>query len=259
MTCSLESTKIIGFDNETKDYSNTCMDKTKEKSIDSIVPTSKEEIQEFLKEINMTDCEKTGWSLVCHKEECDVWAMKSNESSTLKIKVDGSASFKDIPLDVLIDVITNPLHMDKWDKNMLEFKTVCNVDDCTRVNYYSITMPIPLKGRDWVLRQSVIFPKIGTPSNTNEYIIFNKSCICPDQPERPEFVRANCILNGWHISPSSDGKGCLVHYYAHNEFLGSIPTIIVNWATKVLASTIVTRLREACDTVMNEKKLKSNE
>ena len=219
-----------------------------------IRPTSVEEVQDFLKEISMDDCQQAGWTLVCHKEDCDVWAMKGESSGTIKIKVDGSASFREIPLEVLIDVITSPLHMDKWDKNMLDFRTVRNIDQHTRVNYYSVSMPTPLKNRDWVLRQSVVAPESGTPPAKSECIIFNKSCSFPEYPEFPEFVRAHCILNGWHIKPTPDGHGCLVHYYAHNEFLGSIPTFLVNWATKVLASTIVGRLRQACDIVINERK-----
>ena len=220
----------------------------------AIHPTSMEEVQDFLDEISMEDCQKAGWTLVCHKEDCNVWAMKGESSGTVKIKVDGSPSFREIPLEVLIDVITSPLHMDKWDKNMLDFRTVKVIDEHTRVNYYSVSMPSPLKNRDWTLRQSIVVLESGTPRTKNDYIIFNKSCSVPDLPESSEFVRANCILNGWHIKPTPDGHGCLVHYYAHNEFLGSIPTFLVNWATKVLASTVVSRLRQACDVVINTRK-----
>ena len=215
--------------------------------------TTDAEVAQFVAEISMDDCAARGWTLAARRAQCDVWTMRSAAASTVKVKIDGTAAFADVPVAVLLEVVTAPAHMDKWDKSMLEFRTVARLDAHTRVNYYSVAMPLPLKNRDWVLRQSTVAPPRATPPAARAWAIFNRSCAWPTLPARADYVRANCILNGWYIAPTADGRGSRVYYYAHNEFLGAVPPALVNWALRVFSASVITKLRQACDAVLREK------
>ena len=215
--------------------------------------TTDAEVAQFVAEISMADCEACGWTLAARRAQCDVWTMRGADAGTVKVKIDGTGAFADVPVAVLLEVVTSPAHMDKWDRSMLEFRTVARLDARTRINYYSVAMPLPLRNRDWVLRQSTVAPARGTPPAARAWAIFNRSCAWPTLPARADFVRANCILNGWYIAPTADGRGCRVYYYAHNEFLGAVPTALVNWALKVFSASVIGKLRQACDAVLREQ------
>lgn len=242
---------------EARDAAAACPDNderaTAAAAAEAVGVTTDAEVAAFVAEIGMDDCVAHGWTLAARRAQCDVWTMRAGEASTVKVKIDGTAAFADVPAAVLLEVVTAPAHMDKWDRSMLEFRTVARLDARTRINYYSVAMPLPLKNRDWVLRQSTVAPRRGTPPAARAWAIFNRSCAWPGLPPRADFVRANCILNGWYIAPTPDGRGSRVYYYAHNEFLGAVPTALVNWALKVFSASVITKLRQACDAVLRER------
>ena len=218
--------------------------------------TTDAEAAAFAAEISMDDCAAHGWTLASRRAQCDVWTMGGSSggaAGAVRVKIDGSAAFADVALGVLLEVVTSPAHMGKWDESMREFRTVARLDARTRINYYRVAMPLPLRSRDWVLRQSTVAPPRGTPPAARAWAIFNRSCAWPALPPRPDCVRAHCILNGWRLAPTPDGRGCRVHYYAHNEFCGAVPTALVNWALRVFSASVIRKLRQACAIVLQEK------
>lgn len=197
---------------------------------------SDDEISEF-----KTHCiEKEGWTLSSVQSNCDVLFTTTSNSYNIALRVECRDTFKEIPPEVIWDVVTNPEHFSEWDTHMIDYAVIGKLDSRTQVTYYSVATPFPLWYRDWTLRRCESVDR-----EAGEYVAFSSSVQLSERPPRNKFVRANCFMTGFYIRRSKDGMGSEVTYYAHNDFAGYIPVSIVNWTAKSITHSVIDALYKA--------------
>jgi hypothetical protein len=205
-----------------------------------VEPTTQEEVEQFI-----AACEGNGgeWVMSARRKTCAVYVCKKGLTGgdTVRIRVDCTPSFGNIPPDVVWETITDARHFAKWDDHCREYRTLARIDERTEVTYYSVRMPAVLRDRDWVLRRS----QVADPAR-GVWVVMSRSVAVPEAPPRKEFVRATSHLTGFMLRRPPDGAaGSVLVYLAHNSFAGDVPVKLVNWATKSLAASIVGKLQRA--------------
>ena len=208
-----------------------------------VSPVSDQEIQEF-----KTHCtEKDGWVLSSSQSNCDVYFTTTSNSYNIALRVECRDTFKDVPPEIVWDIITKPSHFSEWDTHMIDYAVLGSLDSRTQVTYYSVATPFPLWSRDWTLRRCEHVDEAA-----GEYVAFSSSVTLSERPPRDKFVRANCFMTGFFIRKSKDGLGSEVTYYAHNDFAGYIPVSVVNWTAKSITHTVIDALFKASKKLLDE-------
>eukprot|EP00727_Mastigamoeba_balamuthi_P011408 m51a1_g6890 hypothetical protein (228) ;mRNA; f:4879-5903 len=180
-----------------------------------------------------------GWEVVAQRADCTVGAGRTSGTDVCRIRV--RTAFADVPAATLYDVLHDPEYRSLWDKNALRCEVIEKVDARNAVYYYSAKLPTPLSKRDWVLLCSWRANEEGT-----EFMIMNKSIPYANMPPQNGYVRANSIRTGYRVTVGPEGKGSIFTYVTHTEWNGWIPTMVVNYATKTYAPSVVDTLHKAC-------------
>ena len=197
------------------------------------VPTY-EEFIEFKNLINNDE----GWTFNTNTADRQVLSRDNGDGSVLQIKM-RSMELKDIPHDILHDVIQDPQFRTEWDDSMKEEYLVEQVDENTEIGYYSVKMPMMISNRGWLNIRSWFFDV-----ENGEYIIMNHSVQHDKCPPKKGYVRANSLKTGYMVHKTPEGTK--ISYFAWNAWNGSIPNWCINFLTKTLIGNVIESLRKAC-------------
>ena len=179
-----------------------------------------------------------GWQWNTNKPDRKVLCRDNGDGSVLQIKM-RSMELKDIPCDVIHDVLQDPEFRTEWDDSMKEQFLVEQVDENTEIGYYSVKMPMMISNRDWVNMRSWWFDV-----EKGEYIIMNHSVEHDNAKPKKGFVRANSLKTGYMVMKKEEGTE--ISYFAWNAWNGAIPNFCINFLTKTLIGNVIESLRKAC-------------
>lgn len=197
----------------------------------------------------VTECTSPeGWKVSSEKDICRVLISTTSNSRNIALRVDCKDTFKDIPPEVVWEVITQPEHFREWDPSMIEYTVLAQLDPRTQVTYYSIEVPGPMKNRDWTLcrYESADVAK-------GEYIAFSSTAELSLHPPVKKFIRANCLKTGFYVCKNKEGTGSDVIYYAHNDFCGTVPVMLVNMVSKTIGPNVIKSLFKASKMLFDSK------
>lgn len=203
-----------------------------------------EAIADFVKECTCPE----GWKVSSEKDICRVLISTTSTSRNIALRVDCKDTFKGIPPDVIWEVITQPEHFHEWDPSMIEYTVLAQLDPRTQVTYYSVEVPGPMKNRDWTLCRYE-----SADAAAGEYVAFSSSAELSLHPPVKKFIRANCFKTGFHVCKDKEGTGSDVTYYAHNDFCGTVPVLLVNLVSKTIAPNVIKSLAVASKKLRDER------
>lgn len=204
-----------------------------------------EALSSFITECTSSD----GWKVSSEKDICRVLISKTSTSRNIALRVDCKDTFKDIPPDVIWEVITQPEHFNEWDPSMIEYTVLAQLDPRTQVTYYSVEVPGPMKNRDWTLCRYE-----SADAAAGEYIAFSSSVELSLHPPVKKFIRAKCLKTGFYVCKNKAGTGSDVTYYAHNDFCGTVPVVLVNMVSKTIAPNVIKSLCAASKKLWDKKR-----
>uniref|UniRef100_A0A3Q4AEL9 START domain-containing protein n=1 Tax=Mola mola TaxID=94237 RepID=A0A3Q4AEL9_MOLML len=145
-------------------------------------------------------------------------------------------TIKDVSAATMYDVLHDGQYRKEWDSNMMESYDIARLSANADVGYYSWRCPI-IKGRDVVTLRS-------WQVKDDEYVIVNFSVKHPKHPPCSNFVRAVSILTGYLIK-STGPSSCTFIYLSQADPKGSIPKVVVNTATQILAPKVMKGVHQA--------------
>jgi hypothetical protein len=181
-----------------------------------------------------------GWRLDYCRHDTTVWTRSNDVSDFRMVKIRGV--YEDITAEVLYDVLHDPVYRKMWDPNIVEGKELCRINDYSDIGYYSMQLPRPLTGRDFVTQRS--WRDLGVHK-----LILNHSVNHAAMPPQRDFIRGISYLTGYHIISTVNNPqkpGCEVTYVTQSDPKGSLPVWVVNKSTQWLAPKVITKLRKAC-------------
>ncbi|TKS72225.1 START domain-containing protein 10 [Collichthys lucidus] len=163
----------------------------------------------------------------------EVPASKKHKIHKIKCKM----TIKDVSAATMYDVLHDSQYRKEWDPAMLESYDIARLSPNADVGYYSWLCPKPIKNRDVVsLRSWQVMD--------DEYIIINFSVKHPKYPPRSNLVRAVSILTGYLIKPTGPNS-CTFTYLSQADPKGSLPKVVVNKASQVLAPRVMKSVHKA--------------
>ncbi|XP_044061453.1 START domain containing 14 [Siniperca chuatsi] len=164
-------------------------------------------------------------------------------------KIKCKMTIKDVSAATMYDVLLDGQYRKEWDPAMLESFDIARLSANADVGYYSWLCPKPIMNRDVVsLRSWQVMD--------DEYIIVNFSVKHPKYPPRSNLVRAISILTGYLIKPTGPNS-CTFIYLSHADPKGSLPKVVVNKASQVLAPRVMKAVHKAGQNYPEWKRLKS--
>nr|XP_046261219.1 START domain containing 14 [Scatophagus argus] len=146
-------------------------------------------------------------------------------------KIKCKMTIKDVAAATMYDVLHDSQYRKEWDPAMLESFDIGRLSANADVGYYSWRCPKPIKNRDVVTLRS-------WQVKDDEYVIVNFSVKHPDYPPRSNLVRAVSILTGYFIKATGPNS-CTFIYLSQADPKGSIPKVVVNVASQVLAPKVM--------------------
>lgn len=201
-------------------------------------------ITDFVSECTCPD----GWKVSSEKDICRVLISTSSTSRNIAIRVECKDTFQGIPPNIIWEVITKAEHFHEWDPSMIEYTVLAQLDPRTQVTYYSVEVPGPLKNRDWTLCRYE-----SADAEKGEYVAFSSSAELSLHPPVKKFIRANCLKTGFYVCRDKAGTGSDVTYYAHNDFCGTVPVMLVNLVSKTIAPNVIKSLCVASKKLWEER------
>lgn len=163
----------------------------------------------------------------------EVPANKTHKVHKIKCKM----TINDVSAATMYDVLHDADYRKEWDPAMLETYDIARLSLNADVGYYSWLCPKPIKNRDVVsLRSWQVMD--------DEYIIMNFSVKHPKYPPRTNLVRAVSILTGYLIK-STGPDSCSFTYLSQADPKGSLPKVVVNKASQVLAPRVMKSVHKA--------------
>ncbi|XP_074649955.1 START domain-containing protein 10-like [Tubulanus polymorphus] len=175
------------------------------------------------------------WKEEYKKSSTKVWTRKTENSHMKQIKV--LATFPDISLDVLYDVVHDPDYRAVWDKHMISGREICYINANNDIGYYAVRAPTPLKNRDFVTQRSWLY------TEREEFIIMNHSVNHVAAPATKEFIRGISYLTGYYVV--ADGAGTKMYYITQCDLKGKLPHRIVDKGSTIVAPKVTNRLHKA--------------
>ena len=194
-------------------------------------PISNEEFDHF-KELCLSN---EGWDEALKNESLTGFTMKTESSSTLKLKVI-STVFDEFPMETVFDVLMDTMYRSEWDVNVMEKKVIEYIDNYNEIQYYQVKMPV-VSNRDFVYIKAWRYVD-------DEFIIFNRSVEYELEPPRDGFVRANFQDCGY-FARKENGKTVL-YYVIHNEWNGWIPAFLINKLGVQVCPSVIAKLADGC-------------
>ncbi|BES94067.1 StAR-related lipid transfer (START) domain containing 10 [Nesidiocoris tenuis] len=176
------------------------------------------------------------WKLDYDKDPIKVWTKTSDNTNFKMIKV--LASFKEVPSDVVYDVLHDPEYRKVWDQHMIESHDIGFLNPNNDVGYYSMSCPSPLANRDFVLQRSWL--DLG-----DEKYILNHSVYHVDYPPKKGYIRATSHLTGFLVRLNSHTGGCTLGYISQTDPHGTLPPWLVNRVTHIFGPKMVKSLHKA--------------
>ena len=163
--------------------------------------------------------------------------LKPGEKGTGFNIVRATVEWADIDPETLFNTLHDADYRKTWDKKMIDGYNICQLDSHNDIGYYSVQPHWLIAKRDYCNMRSWM------EFTNGEYIIMNHSVCHPDCPEREGFVRANSILSGYYMVPTSAG-GVKLTFIAHSDPRGSVPAWLVNNLMGNLTPSVLTNLRK---------------
>ncbi|XP_076005215.1 START domain containing 14 [Genypterus blacodes] len=193
---------------------------------------------EFRKQCLSTE----NWSNKYEKNGMQVWIevppVTSTKRNTQKIhKIKCKMVVKDVSAATMYDVIHDGQYRKQWDPTMLESYDVARLSANADVGYYSWLCPTPIMNRDVVTLRS-------WQVRDDEYLVVNFSVKHPKFPPRNDLVRAMSIQTGYFIKPTGLNS-CTFIYLSQADPKGSLPKLVVNSASQVLAPKVMKCVHKA--------------
>ncbi|EKE38501.1 hypothetical protein ENUP19_0050G0045 [Entamoeba nuttalli] len=176
-----------------------------------------------------------GWHLVSQDKWNIGYTMKTNSSSSLRLKLISNL-FKPYSLELIFDMLNDPKYRKEWDVNLLERRVIEEIDEHNEIEYYSIKMPI-VTNRDFVYQRAWRFTE-------NEFIIFNKSIKDKRFPPVSGLVRAFFHISGYMVRKENEGNK--LYYICHNEWNGWIPNFLINTIGVDVCPSVLGKMAEGC-------------
>lgn len=152
-------------------------------------------------------------------------------------KIKCRMTISDVSAATMYDVLHDGKYRKEWDPAMVEGFDIARLSANADVGYYSWNCPSPIKNRDVVSLRS-------WQVTDDEYLIVNFSVKHPKYPPRKEYVRAISILTGYFIKPIGPNS-CTFIYLSQADPKGSLPKVVVNTATKILAPRVMRSVHKA--------------
>ncbi|XP_068182361.1 START domain containing 14 [Antennarius striatus] len=178
----------------------------------------------------------------------EVPSKKGNHGSQVH-KIKCRMAIKDVPADTMYDVIHDGEYRKQWDLNMLESFDIARLSHNADLGYYSWKCPSPIKNRDVVTLRS-------WKQMDEDYIIVNFSVKHSKYPPYTNLVRAVSILTGYFIRPTGPNS-CIFIYLSQADPKGSIPKVVVNGASQILAPKVLKSVHNAGQNYPDWKKKNS--
>ncbi|CAG09805.1 unnamed protein product, partial [Tetraodon nigroviridis] len=161
-----------------------------------------------------------------------------NENRGRKIhKIKCKMVIKDVSAATMYDVLHDGQYRRNWDPTMEDSYDIARLSANADVGYYSWRCPKPLKNRDVLTLRS-------WKVTDDEYIIVNFSIKHPKYPPTRNFVRAVSLLTGYFIKATGPSS-CIFIYLSQADPKGSIPKVVVNTATQLLAPRVMRCVHKA--------------
>ncbi|XP_070769161.1 START domain containing 14 [Enoplosus armatus] len=173
------------------------------------------------------------------KHGTQVWIeVPANKGNATKIhKIKCKMTINDVSAATMYDVLHDGQYRKVWDLAMSESYDIARLSANADVGYYSWLCPKPIKNRDVVsLRSWQVMD--------DEYMIVNFSVKHPKYPPRSDRVRAVSILTGYLIK-STGPNSCTFIYLSQADPKGSLPKVVVNKASQVLAPRVMRCVHKA--------------
>ncbi|XP_072293326.1 START domain containing 14 [Eucyclogobius newberryi] len=181
------------------------------------------------------------WVNKYDKNGMQVWVEmppnKPNNNGSKVHKIKCKMIVKDVSAATMYDVIHDGMYRKKWDPTMMESFDIARLSANADVGYFSWICPKPIKNRDVVTLRS-------WQVTDDEYIIVNFSVKHPKYPPRSDLVRAISILTGYYIKPLGPNS-CTFYYLSQADPKGSLPKLVVNTASQVLAPQVMKSVHKA--------------
>ncbi|XP_076595033.1 START domain containing 14 [Chaetodon auriga] len=180
------------------------------------------------------------WQNKYDNHSMQVWvevpAKKENNPKKVH-KIKCKMIIKDVSAATMYDVLHDGQYRKEWDPAMSESFDIARLSANADVGYYSWICPKPIKNRDVVTLRS-------WQVMDDEYIIVNFSVKHPKYPPRSSLVRAVSILTGYYIKPTGPNS-CTFIYLSQADPKGSLPKVVVNKASQVLAPRVMKSVHKA--------------
>ncbi|KAI1297425.1 hypothetical protein EDD11_007139 [Mortierella claussenii] len=182
--------------------------------------------------VELTQPDVASWELFTEVPNFKIYRRAAVNSALKEYKVLGS--YPDLPVRYLLQAYTDLELRKTWDKNMVSWKPLND----HRLHFTS-KFPWPLSPRDYVYEFKV------QEFNGGVVCINGKSVEDETMPEKPGTVRVDEYRQDVVISPTEDGKGCLVWFGYFDNPKGNIPSSIINWAAKTGVPSFLNSLLKA--------------
>lgn len=205
-------------------------------SLNSSILPDEAVFADFKKQCLSTD----NWLNKYDNHNMQVWvevpAKKANNAPKIH-KIKCKMTIKDVSAATMYDVLHDGQYRKEWDPAMYESFDIARLSANADVGYYSWICPKPIKNRDVVTLRS-------WQVMDDEYIIVNFSVKHPKYPPRSSLVRAVSILTGYYIK-STGPNSCIFIYLSQADPKGSLPKVVVNKASQVLAPRVMKSVHKA--------------
>ncbi|XP_030252738.1 START domain containing 14 [Sparus aurata] len=152
-------------------------------------------------------------------------------------KIKCTMPITDVSAATMYDVLHDSKYRKEWDPAMLESFDIARLSANADVGYYSWQCPKPMTSRDVVSLRS-------WQVKDEEYVIVNFSVKHPKYPPGKKLVRAVSILTGYLIQATGPNS-CKFTYLSQADPKGSLPKVVVNAATKMLAPKVMRSVHKA--------------
>lgn len=180
-----------------------------------------------------------GWVLLVEAMGIKIHGLYHEQSGLYEYKVYGS--LKECSPELCADVYMDLEYRKQWDGYVKElYEKKCNE---TTVIYWEVKYPFPMSNRDYVyIRER----KDLEVNGRKILLILAKSITVPECPEKSGVVRVQDYKQS--LALEDDGQmGTKVYMSYFDNPGGSIPALIINWATKSGVPSFLADMQKACN------------
>lgn len=174
------------------------------------------------------------------------WELKKDEDG-IRVhvrKVEGSAILEykgtvtvDAGIEAAVRLFEDDERTTEWFEECTESRTLKEEAPETKIIYFAIHMPWPVKDRD------AVFSRVRTKDPATGAVRYETSALPGDYPEQKGKVRMSAMKGLWSFTPVAGG-GTEIIYQEHSEVGGHIPAWLVNKLAVNIPFNSLARFRE---------------